>query len=47
MPATAIAGTRSVDRGLDTAHSIVKATVEHDLPPLVAAVERLVERLGK
>jgi hypothetical protein len=30
-------------RYFDTAHSIVKATVEQDLPPLVAAVERLVE----
>lgn len=28
-------------RYFDTAHAIVRATVEQDLPPLVAAVERL------
>ncbi len=28
-------------RYFDTDHEIVTATVEHDLPPLVAAVERL------
>jgi uncharacterized protein with HEPN domain len=28
-------------RYFDTAHTIVRATVEKDLPPLVAAVERL------
>jgi uncharacterized protein with HEPN domain len=28
-------------RYFDTAHTIVRATVEEDLPPLVAAVERL------
>ncbi len=28
-------------RYFDTDHSIVAATVEHDVPPLVAAVERL------
>ena len=28
-------------RYFDTAHSIVQATIEEDLPPLVAAVERL------
>jgi len=28
-------------RYFDTAHSIVQATVEVDLPPLVAAVQRL------
>lgn len=33
-------------RYFDTAHSIVRAMVVHDLPPLVAAVERLTDRLG-
>lgn len=28
-------------RYFDTAHAVVQATVENDLPPLVAAVERL------
>lgn len=28
-------------RYFDTDHAIVTATVEHDLPPLIAAVERL------
>lgn len=32
-------------RYFDTAHSIVRATVTHDLPPLVAAVNRLIDRL--
>ena len=30
-------------RYFDAAHSIVAATVEHDLPPLLAAVERLMQ----
>ncbi len=33
-------------RYFDTAHSTVKATVEGDLPPLVAATRRMVARLG-
>ncbi|MGH9158245.1 MAG: HepT-like ribonuclease domain-containing protein [Acidimicrobiales bacterium] len=33
-------------RYFDTAHSIVQATVMHDLPPLVAAVQRLLGGLG-
>lgn len=28
-------------RYFDTEHAIVRATVDHDLPPLIAAVERL------
>jgi uncharacterized protein with HEPN domain len=32
-------------RYFDTAHSIVEATVSGDLPPLVVAVERMLERL--
>ncbi len=31
-------------RYFDTDHEIVTATVEHDLPPLIAAVERLKAR---
>ena len=31
-------------RYFDTAHAIVQATIDHDLPPLVAAVERLLDR---
>ena len=31
-------------RYFDTAHAIVRATIEQDLPPLVAAVQRLLER---
>jgi hypothetical protein len=27
----------------DAAHAVVRATVEHDLPPLVAAVRRLLD----
>ena len=30
----------------DTAHGIVQATIDEDLPPLVAAVERMLTRLG-
>jgi len=33
-------------RYFDTAHSIVAATVDHDLPPLVAAAERLLVALA-
>ena len=33
-------------RYFDTAHSIVEATVRGDLPPLVAAVRRLLEQVG-
>jgi uncharacterized protein with HEPN domain len=32
-------------RYFDTAHAIVAATVEHDLPPLVAAVRRLLDTI--
>ncbi len=32
-------------RYLDTDHALVTATVENDLPPLVAAVQRLSESL--
>ena len=33
-------------RYFDTAHAIVQATVDQDLPPLVAAAERLLGRFG-
>ena len=32
-------------RYFDTAHSIVQATVEHDLPPLLDAARRLLDRM--
>jgi uncharacterized protein with HEPN domain len=32
-------------RYFDTAHAIVRATVTEDLPPLVSAVQRLIDRL--
>lgn len=32
-------------RYFDTAHSMLQATVEEDLPPLIAAVERLLDEL--
>ena len=34
-------------RYFDTAHSVVAATVENDLPPLEAAVHRLVDGLAE
>lgn len=34
-------------RYFDTDHVIVAATIEHDLPPLVAAIERLGEALER
>jgi uncharacterized protein with HEPN domain len=38
-----VAGMRNylAHRYFDSAHAIVQATIDHDLPPLVAAVERL------
>lgn len=42
-----VAGMRDhlAHRYFDTAHSIVQATVEEDLPPLVTAAERLLAQL--
>jgi uncharacterized protein with HEPN domain len=42
-----VAGLRDhlAHRYFDTTHAILAATVEHDLPPLIAAVERLRQRL--
>jgi uncharacterized protein with HEPN domain len=34
-------------RYFDTAHAIAQATVDHDIPPLVAAVERLLAVLDE
>ncbi|MGH3873295.1 MAG: hypothetical protein ACRDSR_17600 [Pseudonocardiaceae bacterium] len=33
-----------LDDGLDTTHAIVQATVTEDLPPLIAATQRLPAR---
>jgi uncharacterized protein with HEPN domain len=43
VPWQDVAGMRDhlAHRYFDTDHAIVAATVEHDLPPLVAAVQRL------
>lgn len=45
VPWVDVAGMRNhlAHRYFDTAHAIVRATVEHDLPPLVAAVQRLLD----
>lgn len=44
VPWVDVAGMRNLaHRYFDTAHAIVRATVEHDLPPLVAAVQRLLD----
>ena len=46
IPWVDVAGMRNhlAHRYFDTAHAIVRATIEHDLPPLVEAVQRLLER---
>ncbi len=48
VPWRDVAGMRDhlTHRYFDTAHSIVAATVEHDLPPLVAACKRLLRSPG-
>ncbi|MGH3840152.1 MAG: HepT-like ribonuclease domain-containing protein [Pseudonocardiaceae bacterium] len=48
IPWIDIAGMRNhlAHRYFDTTHAMVQATVAEDLPPLVAAVERLLEHLG-
>ena len=48
IPWIDVAGMRNhlAHRYFDTAHSIVQATVTHDLPPLVAAKKRLLDHLG-
>lgn len=46
IPWSDIAGMRDhlAHRYFDTAHGILQATVDHDLPPLVTATRRLVRR---
>jgi uncharacterized protein with HEPN domain len=48
IPWVDVAGMRNhlAHRYFDTAHSIVQATVDGDVPPLVAAAERLLARLA-
>lgn len=47
IPWSDVAGMRDhlAHRYFDTTHSIVQATVDHDLPPLVDAARRLLEAL--
>ena len=49
IPWRDVAGMRDqlAHRYFDTAHGIVQGTVDGDLPPLVAAVERMMIRLGE
>lgn len=46
IPWRDVAGMRDqlTHRYFDTAHAIVQATIDDDLPPLVAAAERLLSR---
>ncbi len=48
IPWADVAGMRNhlAHRYFDTAHSVVRATVEHDLPPLVSAAKRLLQGVG-
>jgi uncharacterized protein with HEPN domain len=47
IPWVDVAGMRNhlAHRYFDTAHAIVQATITQDLPPLVAAAERLLQRI--
>lgn len=47
IPWRDVAGMRDhlAHRYFDTTHSIVQATVDHDLPPLLAAARRLLHRM--
>jgi uncharacterized protein with HEPN domain len=47
IPWNDVAGMRDqlAHRYFDTAHSVVAATIDHDLPPLLAAVQRLLATL--
>lgn len=47
IPWRDVAGMRDhlAHRYFDTAHSIVQATVDHDLPPLLDAARRLLDRM--
>jgi uncharacterized protein with HEPN domain len=48
IPWVDVAGMRNhlAHRYFDTAQAIVQATVDHDLPPLIEAVRRLLSDLG-
>lgn len=48
VPWRDVAGMRDhlAHRYFDTDHAIVQATIEHDLPPLIAAVQRLQLRVN-
>ena len=45
IPWVDVAGMRNhlAHRYFDTTHAVVQATIDHDLPPLVAAVQRLLD----
>lgn len=47
IPWRDVAGMRDhlAHRYFDTAHSIVQGTVDHDLPPLLAAARRLLAQM--
>lgn len=49
IPWSDVAGMRDhlAHRYFDTSHSIVQATIDHDLPPLVAAAKRLMEKMSQ
>lgn len=49
IPWRDVAGMRDqlAHRYSDTAHGIVQATVDEDLPPLIAAVQRILAELGR
>ena len=48
IPWSDVAGMRDhlAHRYFDTADTVVRATVEHDLPPLVSAAKRLLRSVG-
>ena len=48
IPWRDVAGMRDhlAHRYFDTTHSIVQATIDHDLPPLLDAARRLLDRMG-
>jgi uncharacterized protein with HEPN domain len=49
IPWIDVAGMRNhlAHRYFDTAHGVVQATLKEDLPPLVAAVQRLLQRVSR
>jgi uncharacterized protein with HEPN domain len=48
IPWSDVAGMRDhlAHRYFDTAHSVVQATIDNDLPPLLEAARRLLDRMG-